>query len=309
MPSADPVPHKQAAPPKLAILFWYYKEVETCVGRLRQLRSLNPGISIYGLYGGNPIEFHDYASALDAMLDDNWAFSGDMTAEWKWRHGDLMLSAWHRARGCRLKDWDSLVIMQWDLLALAPIERIFSPLARDEIHFPGLRPISELTNWWWIQPNTRRGDEYISFKAMMSERYGFAGPYQACQFVTGVLPRCFLDAYADMADPDLGFMEYKMPAFASMLGLSFRSLPRLDVTWPFELAGKSRITLTAAKREIQPQEIAIEYLRPHGARLFHPVSDLFPTTQSAMLKLALYGLVRGAAKWFMSLSPTRKDRP
>ncbi|MBT9611982.1 MAG: hypothetical protein IV108_01800, partial [Burkholderiales bacterium] len=128
---------------QLTILFWYYKEPAICANRLQLLRRLNPGVRIYGLYGGEISHFAEYDATLKPWLDDNWAFPEDKDTEWKWRHGDLMISAWHRSRGHTLP-WETLVIMQWDMIALAPIPRIFGPMQNGTLYLPGLRPMTQL---------------------------------------------------------------------------------------------------------------------------------------------------------------------
>jgi hypothetical protein len=264
--------------PRLAILFWWYKEPEICADRLRLLRRLNPDLPIYGLYGGPP-QSGNVSTCMPSLLDDDWAYAEDRSAEWKWHHGDLMLSAWYRERGMKLA-WDTLVIMQWDMLALAPLRRIFGNVARDEIFLPGLRAIEEVgPHWWWTRPGTPQHDEFMRFREMMAARYGFKGPYLACQFVTGIMPRGFMEGYVSNPEPELGFLEYKMPAFASCMGLKLLKYPGFDVVWPMDINSKDRVTLTAAKREVGDALIASECLKPTGARLFHPVSRHFPSSR------------------------------
>lgn len=279
--------------PRLAILFWWYKEPEICAGRLRLLRRLNPDLQIYGLYGGPILQGRD-ASPLASLLDDDWAFEEDRSPEWKWHHGDVMLGAWYRERGTHLA-WDVVAIMQWDLLALAPLRRFFGNVARDQIYLPGLRPLEEVEDcWWWARPHTPQRDELSRFRAMMAARYGFNGPYLACQFVMGLLPRRFLEEFVRNPEPELGFLEYKLPAFASHMGLRFLELPRLEVVWPMDLHTKGRVLLTAAKREIDDAVIANECLKPGGARLFHPVSRPFPFSRQGLAAWTARVLARSA---------------
>lgn len=293
-------------PPKLAILFWYYKEPETCANRIHSLRKLNPNISIFGLYGGNPDQFSVYEDLFGNILDDNWCYLDYQDSAWKWRHGDLVINAWYREKGLHLA-WDTLIIMQWDMLALAPVGQIFSPLIKDEIYLPGLRPIEELEHhWWWTKPNTPQGEEYALFKSQLSDQYGFSGPYQACQFVTAALPRSFLNHYAKIQNPELGFLEYKLAAYANLFGTPIRQLPRLQVTWPGNWNKTTRVTLTAAKREIRDIDIALERLTPSGARLFHPVLRPFPITLSGTIKLMAQALTHMALKRLKSRFTLRR---
>ena len=38
---------------KLAIVFWFYKEPDICRERLEFIKNKNPGLKIFGLYGGD----------------------------------------------------------------------------------------------------------------------------------------------------------------------------------------------------------------------------------------------------------------
>lgn len=274
--------------PNLAILFWYYKEPDICLERVRLLRRLNPDMPIFGLYGGEPAEFGDFERRLVPWLDDNWAFHDNRDGEWKWRHGDRMISLWHLEHGQRL-DWDTLIIMQWDMLALAPVQHIFKPLYRNEIYLPGLRPLDEIeSRFYWTRPDTEVYDDYLQFKAWLVQHYGYNGPQQACQFLTAALPRSFLDSYAVMPRPELGFLEYKLPAYATVFGTPIRDFPDLRVSWFGAHPPGRRCVLTTAKLDIPAATIAGEALTPGGARLFHPVSAHFPASQSGLgLWLAL----------------------
>ncbi|MEW6118576.1 MAG: hypothetical protein AB1593_00655 [Pseudomonadota bacterium] len=280
--------------PSLAILFWYYRAPELCSGRLRELARLNPGVPIFGLYGGDPKSYPQFAG-LGTLLDDDWVFEDVRDADWKWRHGDQMLSRWFEARGHALA-WDRLVIAQWDLLACAPMARYFSGLQKNEVYLPGLRPIEPLrARWWWTRPGTPEGADYLAFVDHMARQYRYRGPFEACQFMTAGLPRAFMAAYARASSPEPGFLEYKLPAYARALGFSPVDLPHLHVAWPGETPS-GRVVLTAAKRDIDDLDIAAELLRPEGARLFHPVTRTMPIGARAWTTFVARRLPRLASR-------------
>ena len=100
--------------PNIAVVFWFYKEPEICINRLKLIKKYNPKIKIFGLFGGNQNEESLYNEKLGGYLDDFYTHpSAD--SDWKWIHGDLMLLDWYKDRGQKLK-WDSVVIVQWDML-------------------------------------------------------------------------------------------------------------------------------------------------------------------------------------------------
>jgi hypothetical protein len=84
---------------KLAILFWFYKEFDTCAERLDILRRLNPDTPIYGLYGGAPEAADAVRARLGDWLDDFYAFPRPRTPHWKWLNGDRLIASWMQARG------------------------------------------------------------------------------------------------------------------------------------------------------------------------------------------------------------------
>lgn len=272
--------------PRFAILFWYYKQPEVCLDRAKLLRRLNPRIPIFGLFGGEPAEFPAYQQRLAGCLDDNWACQS-RDVEWKWRHGDRMICEWFVQHG-HAHAWDTLIIMQWDMLALGSIHDLFGQLRRDELYLPGLRPLAEIeANWWWTRAGTEVHADYLDFKAWIAGPVGYRGELQACQFVSAALPREFLHRYAGIERPELGFLEYKIPTYAAAFGFAMRDLPHLKTTWKGETPAGRRITLTTAKTDIPAATIAAELLTVGGARLFHPVTRRFPDSRCGAFAWAL----------------------
>ena len=128
--------------PTFGILFWFYKDADTCANRIALLRRYNPGVPIYGLYGGSTEGVTSYASRLGPLLDDFCACLTDMNCHWKWRNGDLLIAEWFRQRGHELP-WDTVFIAQWDMLVLEDVRKTFSGLRRGELYLSGLRPVRE----------------------------------------------------------------------------------------------------------------------------------------------------------------------
>jgi hypothetical protein len=270
-------------PPRFAILFWYYKDTDVCQDRAKLLRRLNPDTFILGLFGGEPETFTVFQNALADTLDDNWAYPGGKSPEWKWRYGDRMICEWFVQRGSAF-EWDTLAIMQWDMLALAPVAQLFGSLRPDELYLPGLRPLNEIeSRWWWTRPGTEVHDDYLAFKDWIAHDLDYRGEFQACQFVTAALPRTFLQRYARIKQPELGFLEYRLPVYAAAFGFPVSDLPHLPTQWVGEPAQTRRVTLSAAKTDIPTTTLVTELLSPAGARLFHPVTRRFPSNRSGLL--------------------------
>jgi hypothetical protein len=263
---------------RLAILFWFYSEPDICVNRAQLLRTSNPGVPVYGLFGGEPTERARFERALGRRLDDFWAYPEGHDARWKWRHGDLLIADWFVQRGITLP-WDSVVVAQWDTLVFEPIERLFANIGRDDLFLPGLRPVSEVDRWWhWVRGDERR--EYERFLEFVRTRYGYAHEPLCCLFIVPCLPRSFLERYTSIQERERGFLEYRLPVYAQVFGTPFGDPGRLGPWWAADpqtgdAAPQSRV-LNAGMEMVSLETILEELRRPDGARLFHPFREVFP---------------------------------
>lgn len=267
-----------ASPMKLAVLFWIYKDSALCAARARWLRTLNPDTPIYVLYGGDLSEAALFERDLAPWVDDFYAFPEPWDPARKWKEGDLLIADWHRHRGSRL-EWDSIFVAQWDLLLLAPLAQLCANLRKDEVLLSGLRPVREVSDWWWwLRPGSPEATEYQRFLCALGE----ARPLEplCCNFVAAALPRRFLDAYAKLPTSGPGFLEYKLPIYAQIWGYRFCRDHPFNLVWRAEprrlalLAGLD--TLHAEKRPIPLPIVLINSLLPWGARVFHPYHGAWP---------------------------------
>lgn len=288
------MPPPTAEQPRLAILFWYYKDSAVCLNRLRALRHYNTGVPIFGLYGGDPADFARFDAQLGPLLNDHWAFEAERPALWKWKYGDKLISAWFRARGHQL-DWDTVLIAQWDFLVRAPFSRL-AALRKDVLYLPGLRPLAQVEDsWCWLKPGSDDLAEYQRLRHRLAQDCGFTGPVEACNFVSGALPRRFLQQYAALDDEADGFLEYKLPMYARAWHYDVQDLPALRLSWYDQTARHRRVTMSADLQYIPLWVILLEWLLPSGARFFHPVRrEIADTRLGLALQLLRRVLVRRA---------------
>lgn len=279
---------------KLAILFWFYKEPEICLNRLELLRKNNSDIPIYGLYGGSLKTVNQYRSLLEPYLDDFYVFTANEDPLWKWLQGDLMIVDWYRKRGKDLV-WDTIVIVQWDMLVLDSVEHLFSTLEKDQILLSGLRPIKEVeNNWQWVAPKIpERRAQYLNFLKYVRQVYNYNQDPLGCLFIVACFPRIFLDQYSRIEQPELGFLEYRVPIYAQIFGVPFCEDHPFQAWWvdadpvfwaknPIKRAMNSLslrfnpIPLNPAKREISLIPIYRHLNTQSGSRIFHPYEQQFP---------------------------------
>ena len=299
---------------KLAIVFWFYKEPEICQNRLQILRQYNPTTPIYGLYGGDLAAADQYKSALSLYLDDFYVFSEVKDSYWKWIQGDLMITQWYRDRGKDLS-WDTIVVVQWDMLVFGSIERLFSMLKPDQILLSGLRPVVEVENdWQWVSPKFPDfRQRYLDFLAHVRKIYDYKQNPLGCLFIVVGFPRTFLEQYSKVEEPELGFLEYRIPMYAQVFETPFCHNHPFDAWWvdvdpvfwvknPLKRTWLSfylRLNpnpLNPAKREISLIPIYRHLATKSGARVFHPYEQIFPTTKKQWIG-SLFKEFRRDLKW------------
>lgn len=266
---------------QLCILFWFYKDFGLCAERLASLRRLNPGVPIYGLYGGPPAGAEEACAPLRDRLDDLYAFPEARDGHWKWLNGDRVLAAWMRDRGAELA-WDTLVLVQWDMLVAAPVRELFGGLRQGEAFFSGFRPMAEVSHWWgWAKGHDpEKAGMLGAFQALLRGEYGYGGPLWCCLFIVVCLPREFLSRYAAAGPPEPGFLEYKMPTLAKLWGAPVRTDLGFEPWWAADPSTREAPTsarvLNAVGEEVSLETIQAELGRPGGARVFHPYTGPLP---------------------------------
>lgn len=257
---------------KLAILFWFYKEPEVCANRLELLKRTNPGLKIYGLYGGPQKQASLFRKELGDYLDDFYV-SPFRSPDWKWINGDLVILDWYVKRGKRLS-WDSIVVVQWDMLVFAPFREIFKKIRRGEIFLSGFRMISPRIErkWDWTRPGGSERRNYLRFLEYVRKNYGYRAKARICLFILQVFPRVFFERYLKVKNRSVGMLEYKIPTYANIFGIPvFRK--NFGVTW--DERRKNR-PLNAIPREISGAYIRAQLRKRGGWRVFHPYYQKWP---------------------------------
>ncbi len=298
---------------KLAILFWFYKEPKLCENRLQLLHKYNPAAEIYGLYGGDPDQATAFQRSLQRYLDDFYSFDQEKPGEWKWRNGDLLIAQWYRDRGCLL-EWDTIFIAQWDMLLFGRLHDLFHALKPGQLLLSGWRPLREVESWWWhTRPGSSQREEFDRFLAFVRAGYGFAGAPSCCLFVIVCLPRAFLDRYAAIPQPELGFLEYKIPVYAEIFGFSICHDHPYQPWWR-ESSGKRprSSTLSARKKSVPLRAIVANLWVPGGSRIFHPVRVPYPIDTRHLVSAVTRELVDELIKpfwWTLCRNLSRRLHP
>jgi len=259
------------------VLFWFYKDFEICHERLERLRRLNEGVRIYALFGGPISDAEKAKNAIHKLIDDFYVYPHKKDAKWKWQHGDQMIATWYLERGQNLK-WETLFIMQWDMLILEPLQKLFHGLKPGEILLSGFRPLNTVASWWlWANP---KKSDILSFKKMLLYEFNYEEGLFACLFIVVCLPRIFLEKYVAINHPEVGFLEYKIPTMARIFGVPVCNNHSFEPWWAANPTTKNahadQRILNAVGQEIHLSTILRELSKSNGKRLFHPVYKAFP---------------------------------
>jgi len=268
----------------LAILFWFYKDIDVCVNRLQFLKRQNPDAKIYGLYGWPKEDVNIFQDRLQMYLDDFYMAPMEESF-WKWINWDLVLLDWFEKRGKNLER-DSVFIAQWDLLIFSSLEELFAWIKKDEIYFPYYESIDNKieSEWYWTserkyseKPETHpkkpyMRKSYLAFKELVAKKYGYNNLLPRSIFMLAILPRVFFEKYSSLPDKEVGFLEYKLPTYAKIFGLSlfpkdlWESVLSQDVSeWP----------MNAKPMEIEDSYIQKELEKKDGWRVFHPYFKVY----------------------------------
>lgn len=249
------------------VVFRFDRNPLICRSRIRDLRRLNTGVMIAGLYGGDQgIRGFMFRMGSRHVLGLDTFYASRHTGRWNWQHGDLALAAWFRDVG-NCYEFDVVHLVEWDLLLAAPLAELYQGARADAVGLTAHTALSVVgPDWDWVaRPDLRRQAE--SFFTELRERWGFVDEPHACLGVGPCLPRSFLAAYAGLDVPELGNDELRYPQFARILGF-----PIVDTgfrtSWH---SAQDDSVFNGTGREIAPATIRAELRRPDGRRAFHPV--------------------------------------
>jgi len=250
---------------KRIILFRFHDTLDVCANRLDLLHRFNPGARIIGLWGGESPGLQEARQSLSSRLEYIWDIP-DKTPLWKWQHADLSLLMWYRQEGRHIP-FDMLHLVEWDLLLLASLNRIYGKKGLGGVVLAGLTPLSRIPhdwNWTSAQPHAT---QWQQLQEHVRDRYGWQGPHFACQGPACAFSKVFLERYSEEDIPELVNEELRIPIFALALGFKVTGLPRIcrNIRDPGEM-----MFFNCEKQPINERAIQWELFKPWGRRVFHP---------------------------------------
>jgi hypothetical protein len=267
---------------KRIALYRYHNNLDFCVNRIEFFRFYNPGIPVYGLFGGDEIEYQIFENRLDHLLDGNFCIRGQSTL-WKWKNGDLAIRLWYKDYGCYL-DFDSVIMLEWDLIFLDSVELVYSGVSENQVGMTGLIPLKEIEKIWYWTRNKIQKQNWQDLLQYVMETYGYSQEPMAGLCPGLMLPRKFLDDYSSVEIPALCHDELRIPLFAQVLGYELVDLGFYR-KW---FSKKESQYFNCNDFPISLKTIQREYVRENGRRVFHPFRELISTDEFEKVSINLY---------------------
>lgn len=252
---------------KRIILYRYHNNIDFCKDRLEFINKLNPDVPIYGLFGGEEHDFRLFDSELNQFFQHNYCITGK-SAQWKWQHSDLVYRLWFKDIGHTI-DFDSVVVLEWDLILFESIEKTYGFVQRDQVGLTGLTPLKKIEKkWFWTRDPEQRENWLKLYEYVQSTFSYSAAPYASlCPGV--ILPKSFLKKYSQIDVPELCHDELRIPLFAQALGFDV-----VDLGFYKKWFSKSEWRYFNCNNwGIELKLIQNELAKKKGRRVFHPFRE------------------------------------
>ncbi len=249
---------------KRVILFRFHMNPYVCRNRLELLNKFNPGVPIFGIFGGSIPSYKTKFKNLNPYLEDVFLVK-EKHYYWKWLNGDLVLRKWYKKVGKKI-DFDMLNIVEWDLLLFDSLNNIYKKIPKDGVGATGLVPLKNVEKKWiWTSRERyrRKWDKLLDF---VKKEYNYNKEPYASLGPGTCLPREFLEKYSSAEVPELCHDEIRVPLFAQILGFSlydtgfYKKWCDDNEKKFFNCYGKE-INITIIKKELAKKS---------GRRVFHP---------------------------------------
>lgn len=232
----------------------------------------NRGVPIHVLHGGLTSRCERLLGWFARRLCASYSRSSEMppipvlNRPYWWAHGDLAIVEWFQREGHR-HQFDRVYVHDWDMVLGEPASNVLDRVPAGALGLTWLQTFEQLAarKWDWIvAPSLRPQAEQLV--AWVRSTYGYAGTLYGCFFTGTVLPRVFIEEYAQQPDlPAISCAEVRLPLVASALG--------------FQLANSDFIPIDEEDDLLNLDEPSvprlIRYLwRTPQHRLFHPVRTI-----------------------------------
>ena len=244
------------------ILFQYHKKPIVCRDRLLQLKYFNPGIKIYGIYGGEESNFLKYKKYLDPFFEHNYCLKG-RSNYWKWKNNDLCARLWYKDVGRKL-EFDMLHVIEWDLLLFGPLNDIYRKIEKNSIGLTALTPLKNVEDKWDWTAEEPYKNEWVKLLKYAKDKFAYNKQPHASLGPGPCIPKSFLEKYNNAHVPDQVINELRLPLFGQIFGYKLT-----DTGFYPEWFGPDEKFFNCDGSEIPLSLIKREYKR-NERKSFHP---------------------------------------
>jgi len=252
---------------KRIVLFRYHHQFERNLELLRFIKTLNPGVDIYGLYGG-PLElFQRAGEILNPVLAHNYLIR-DKSNEWKWKNSDIAYQLWFNDFGHTVS-FDILHSYEWDLLYFSSLDDLFAHVPPNAAAFTGLTPLKKIEKKWYWTRNSEKREEWLRLMEFFRNNFGYSDQPYAVIGPGASLPREYFEKVANVAIPEISHDEIRFPLFAQSFGLKMIDT-RFFRKW---FSDREFKYFNANEFDIDIKVIRKELRKRNGRRVFHPVRN------------------------------------
>lgn len=248
-------------------LFRFHKEPAICKNHLEIFRKFNPKTKIYGLYGGKKEDIDNF-KCLEEYFKNIYVIPVD-DPKWKWLHSDLAIRLWYRDVGKDI-DFDSLAVIEWDMLVLDALENIYSHIPKETVGLTMPNLIKEVEDKWYWTSTEPHKSEWQELLKIAKEKYDYREEPYGCIAGGLYLPKQFLESFSKIDPPELTHDELRLPLFCQILGFKFMNT-NLRTKWFNESEAKY---FNANNEDIKISDIKSEFDKDNGRRIFHPIRKI-----------------------------------
>lgn len=257
-------------PPTRIVVFRFDRDPLVCRDKIQWLRLYNPGIKIFGLYGG-PFGYRRaaFVSMGRRFLGLDHLYCSPHAGRWNWKNGDLALGNWFERVG-RHEDFDVLHFIEWDLLMLDSLDHLYAHVPQDALGLTTVTPLSEVeAEWEWMTRKDARA-EWDQLLSYARKEWAYDATPSVCLAGAASLPRSFLERYAHTYVPALCHDEIRLPLFAQAHGF-----PIVDTGFRSSWDDSEDRLFNLQDVGVESSAIAAECDDPSGRRVFHPVRSIW----------------------------------
>lgn len=265
---------------KKIVLFRFHDKFGICRNKLEVIEHYNPGIEMYGLFGGETKDLARAKKMLGGKLLDIYQVPV-LDSHWKWQNGDLSLCDWYRNFGHTI-EFDILYLIEWDLLELGSFEELYKNVPANGVGLTGLIPMKRIPKWRWISKEPWKS-QWLALLSHAKEQYGYNKIPHGCLGPGNVFPRAFIEKYSQIRVPVLCHEEIRFPLFAQIFGFKlydngfFKDWHNQGDVLFFSCAHD--------KKEIEKSVMKREMRKMLGRRVFHPCTMLYKLKNVRLAKI------------------------